>query len=90
MRNVIVTGGSRGLGLAMATVLAGAGYRVIAIARHETVALKAAVNAAADGGTGGIEFRSFDLANHDGIPALVTDLQSEFGGRPILLLMPFE
>ena len=33
MRNVIVTGGSRGLGLAMGSALASAGYRVIAIAR---------------------------------------------------------
>jgi len=33
MRNVIVTGGSRGLGLAIATQLASTGYRVIAIAR---------------------------------------------------------
>ncbi len=33
VRNVIVTGGSRGLGLAMSVALAGAGYRVIAVAR---------------------------------------------------------
>ena len=33
VRNVIVTGGSRGLGLAMSGALAGAGYRVIAVAR---------------------------------------------------------
>jgi len=33
MRNVIVTGGSRGLGLGLARRLAAAGYRVIALAR---------------------------------------------------------
>jgi len=36
MQNVIVTGGSRGLGLAMARTLAESGYRVIAIARKST------------------------------------------------------
>ena len=33
MRNVVVTGGSRGIGLAVARRLAEANYRVIAIAR---------------------------------------------------------
>ena len=32
MQNVIVTGGSRGLGLAMARTLAAGGYRIIALA----------------------------------------------------------
>ena len=36
MRNVLVTGGSRGLGLAIAQKLAAAGYRVIAVARQES------------------------------------------------------
>jgi len=33
LRNVIVTGASRGLGLAIAGALAASGYRVLAIAR---------------------------------------------------------
>ncbi len=36
MRNVIVTGGSRGLGLGIARRLVCEGYRVIAVARRET------------------------------------------------------
>jgi 3-oxoacyl-[acyl-carrier protein] reductase len=36
MRNIIVTGGSRGLGLATAQKLATAGYRVIVIARRDS------------------------------------------------------
>jgi 3-oxoacyl-[acyl-carrier protein] reductase len=40
--NVIVTGGSRGLGLAISTTLAAAGYRVIAVARSETEELRSA------------------------------------------------
>jgi NAD(P)-dependent dehydrogenase (short-subunit alcohol dehydrogenase family) len=34
MRNVLVTGGSRGLGLAISLELADSGYRVIALARR--------------------------------------------------------
>jgi len=33
VRNVIVTGATRGLGLAISTSLAAAGYQVIAVAR---------------------------------------------------------
>ena len=49
VRNVIVTGGSRGLGLAIARALAAAGYRVIAVARSASAELAAASRAARDG-----------------------------------------
>ncbi|MDP9082167.1 MAG: SDR family NAD(P)-dependent oxidoreductase [Pseudomonadota bacterium] len=78
MRNVIVSGGSRGLGLAMARRLAGAGYRVIAIARSNTDELAAATRAAADG-TGQIAFRAADLSRIDQIPALVRRVRADFG-----------
>jgi 3-oxoacyl-[acyl-carrier protein] reductase len=38
MRNVLVTGGSRSIGLAIAPKLASAGYDVIAAARERRVA----------------------------------------------------
>lgn len=79
MRNVLVTGASRGLGLQIAATLAGAGYRVIGIARASTAELAAAANAAATVGTGAIEFRAQDLADLAAIPEWVRGLRSEFG-----------
>ena len=79
MRSVIVTGGSRGLGLAMAARLAASGYRVIAIARSETPELRAAAQAAKEAGRGAVHFRAFDLAETRRIAALVAGLHKEFG-----------
>ncbi len=78
MRNVIVSGGSRGLGLAMASTLAQAGYRVIALARQESEALRAARQVAA-AGPGAIEFRAIDLSDLEGIGTLVRGLKRDFG-----------
>ena len=79
MQNVIVTGGSRGLGLAMARTLAAAGFRIIALARKSTDEVLAAGRAAADGGRGAIEFRACDLSEVDRIGALVKSLRADFG-----------
>ena len=69
MRNVLVTGGSRGLGLAIARELQREGFRVIAVARHESADLAAAK----------IAFCPFDLAETAAIPSLVRRLRKEFG-----------
>jgi 3-oxoacyl-[acyl-carrier protein] reductase len=79
MRNVLVTGGSRGIGLAIAQKLAGAGYHVIAVARRESDDLRKAIDAASRQGNGRIAFRTFDLSDVDGIPAFVKSLRDEFG-----------
>jgi 3-oxoacyl-[acyl-carrier protein] reductase len=79
MQNVIVTGGSRGLGLAMARTLAASGYRIIALARNGTDELAAASRAAADSGRGAIEFRAADLSDVGRIGALVKALRADFG-----------
>src|ERR1700688_1048984 len=79
MQNVIVTGGSRGLGLAMARTLAAAGYRIIAIARGSTEELMPASRAAADSGRGAIEFRACDLSDLGQIGPLVKALRADFG-----------
>jgi 3-oxoacyl-[acyl-carrier protein] reductase len=79
MQNVIVTGGSRGLGLAIARTLAASGYRIIALARGSTEELMAASRAAADSGRGAIEFRACDLSDLGGIAPLVKALRADFG-----------
>jgi 3-oxoacyl-[acyl-carrier protein] reductase len=78
MRNVIVTGGSRGLGLAITATLAAAGYRVIAIARNGSEELAAAGRSAAAAG-GAIEYRACDLADVARLGPLVRSLRAEFG-----------
>jgi 3-oxoacyl-[acyl-carrier protein] reductase len=79
MRNVIVTGGSRGLGLAMSGALAGAGYRVIAVARKLSAELSTAAAQAAAEGRGAIEFRACDLSELESLAPLVRALRSDFG-----------
>jgi len=78
MRKVVVTGGSRGIGLAIAQRLAAAGYGVIAVARREGEELSAAIAAAA-AGPGAIHFKAFDLGEIDAIPDFVKSLRQEFG-----------
>jgi 3-oxoacyl-[acyl-carrier protein] reductase len=66
MRNVIVTGGSRGLGLGIAGKLAKEGYRAIAIARKESPELTALMQGTLS------RMHSicpFDLADLEGIAA---------------------
>ena len=79
MLNVIVTGGSRGLGLGIARNLATAGYCVIAIARREDEQLASAISAVALNGQGSLHYRPFDLGKISHIPDLVRTLKQEFG-----------
>jgi 3-oxoacyl-[acyl-carrier protein] reductase len=79
MRNVLVTGGSRGIGLAISRRLAAAGYNVIAVARRESDEVREAIREVGVQGTGGLHFRPFDLGEIDAIPPLVKALRDEFG-----------
>ena len=79
MRNVIVTGGSRGLGLAIARKLAATGYGAIALARKGTDQLSGAIKTAKCSRTGSLHFVPFDLSDVDGIPKLVQTLRKDFG-----------
>lgn len=79
MDNVIVTGASRGLGLAIAERLAGEGRRVVAVARRDTEALQKASQKVAADGAGALIFRSLDLGEVGAIPEFVRALRAEFG-----------
>jgi 3-oxoacyl-[acyl-carrier protein] reductase len=79
MRNVIVTGGSRGLGLGIAEALAADGFQVIAIARGETEGFNAASERVTAAGHGALKFYAADLADIEAIPALVKSVRREFG-----------
>ena len=79
MRNVLVTGASRGLGLGMVRRLAAAGYRAIAVARKESDPLSSAIEEAQREHPGSLRFVPFDLAEIDDIPRLVRALRKEFG-----------
>jgi 3-oxoacyl-[acyl-carrier protein] reductase len=78
VHKVIVSGGSRGLGLAISRTLAAAGYHIIALARRNTDELMAVSRAAADGG-GAVEFRACDLSDIAQIGPLVKTLRADFG-----------
>jgi len=78
-RSVLVTGGSRGLGLAICQKLAGSGYRVIAVARRKNKDLTAALARAECANRGALHFVPFDLGEIDEIPGLVRGLRKEFG-----------
>jgi 3-oxoacyl-[acyl-carrier protein] reductase len=78
-KTVIVTGGSRGLGLAIALKLESAGYNVVAIARHESEQLKCAARRESKERAGSLHFKAFDLEHTADIPALIKQLRKEFG-----------
>jgi 3-oxoacyl-[acyl-carrier protein] reductase len=79
MRNVLVTGGSRGLGLGIAKALAATDFRVIAVARKETDQLAAAQDEIAKRGIGVLHFWPFDLGKTEAMAGFVKDLTQEFG-----------
>ena len=79
MRNIIVTGGSRGLGLGIARRLASSGYRVIAVARQQSAQISAAMEEANRIGPGSLNFSTFDFDDIEAIPELVKRIRTDFG-----------
>jgi 3-oxoacyl-[acyl-carrier protein] reductase len=75
MANVIVTGGSRGIGLAIVQTLAANEYTVIAIARQETSELAAAREQAPDS----LYFVPFDLSEVGKLHELAREVRQRFG-----------
>ncbi len=76
MRNVIVTGGSRGLGLEVVRHLAAEGYRALAVARNMNAEFASIIEQAS---RGSMRFVPFDLAEIEKLPDLVKQLHKEFG-----------
>jgi 3-oxoacyl-[acyl-carrier protein] reductase len=79
MRNVLVTGGSRGLGLGIVRTLARSGFNVVAIARRMTDEFSVTKALIADEGCPAPLFHAFDLERIDAIAGLVKQLRREFG-----------
>src|SRR5438309_1050801 len=79
MRNVLVTGGSRGLGLGIVRRLTTEGYRTFAVARKMSDQLASAIEEAEQSRPGSLHFIPFDLGDIQDIPALVKTLRKDFG-----------
>jgi 3-oxoacyl-[acyl-carrier protein] reductase len=79
MLNVVVTGGSRGLGLGTARMLAASGYNVVAVARTKTEALTAAMDEVAERGLGGLVFIGHDLSDTASLKSLAKTIRDEVG-----------
>ena len=100
MRSVIVTGGSRGLGLGIVARLTASGYRVIVVARSDTAELRAAAAGVERAGRGALHFHAFDLGETQAIAELVAGLHRQFaplyglvnnagiGSSGVLAIMP--
>lgn len=78
-RTAVVTGASRGIGLAVARALASAGARV-AMAARNAPALEAAA-----GEIGGVPVAA-DVATEGGVRTLVTAVETAFGAAPDLVV----
>jgi 3-oxoacyl-[acyl-carrier protein] reductase len=75
----MVTGASRGIGLAIAMKLAASGYAVIAVARKESDLVRAAAATAAQEKQGAIHFRACDLSQTAALAEFVGGVRKDFG-----------
>jgi 3-oxoacyl-[acyl-carrier protein] reductase len=77
----LVTGGSRGIGLAIAQELASAGAKIAVVARDEARAQQAAAGLAGEGHRG----YGADVASGDAVNELIKRVEEEMGGLDILV-----
>ena len=80
-RTAVVTGASRGIGLAVAKALAGTGWRVAMVARSGV----GLTDAASSVGEAAVPLRC-DVRDEGALRALVKHVLSEFGGPPEVLV----
>jgi len=83
-RTAVVTGGSKGLGLAMAAGLASAGAKLLLVSRKGNQAEEAAAAIRRDFGTPVVSFAA-DVTSEAGCQAMVERGQAEFGRIDILI-----
>jgi 3-oxoacyl-[acyl-carrier protein] reductase len=76
---VIVTGGSRGLGLGIVRRLICEGYCAVAVARQMNDQLASTIEKADRSHPGSVHFEPFDLENVQEIPNLVKKLRKDLG-----------
>lgn len=76
MKNVLVTGAARGLGLAIVQRLVAEDYRVIGIGRTLTDEYRLLME---QSDNGQVSFHRYDLNDLEGIPALVSGITREVG-----------
>ncbi len=79
MLNVVVTGGSRGLGLGIVRKLVSIGYRVIAVARNESSEFSRVLAEIEESNPGSLAFYAMDLAEIEMIPNFVAQVRKSYG-----------
>ncbi|HET7322106.1 MAG TPA: SDR family NAD(P)-dependent oxidoreductase, partial [Longimicrobiaceae bacterium] len=80
-QTALVTGGSRGIGLAIAKALAGAGARVAVVARDEQRAQKAADSLPDEGHRG----YAADVSDPESVNALMARVEADLGTPDVLV-----
>lgn len=83
-KSAVITGGSKGLGAAMAAGLASAGADVLVTSRHEEEAVASAEEIANDFGHKAVGIQA-DVADADEVQSMVDRAMSEFGKIDILI-----
>ena len=83
-RTALVTGGSKGLGKAIAAGLASAGASVVLVSRHGDEARSAAAGIAADHGVDALGIEA-DITAREQITSMIASTTKSFGGLDILV-----
>jgi 3-oxoacyl-[acyl-carrier protein] reductase len=81
----VVTGASRGIGLAVAQRLACAGHEVIAVARSAGAPLQSAIAQVTGNRSGSLRFQAADLSDIGSLAALARSLRREWGSIAALV-----